>query len=134
MEIRQFRVVIRSSNFERAMKFYAGALALPQIQSWNREDERGAVFQAGAALLEVLGPPASEDPRLNDERFVGQGPLIKATLVFDVPSAEAAYRDISFREKNIPGGLQKDDQGRMTFVTHDPDNIRVIFREPGAQP
>ena len=66
MEIRQFRVVIRSSNFERAMKFYAGALALPQIQSWNRDDERGAVFQAGAALLEVLGPPASEDPRLND--------------------------------------------------------------------
>ena len=132
MEIRQFRVVIRASNFERAMKFYSGALALPQIQSWNREDQRGAIFQAGSALLEVIGPPASEDPRMTDERFVGQGPLIKTTLVFDVPSAEAAFRDISFREKNIPGGLQKDDQGRMTFVTHDPDNIRVVFREPGA--
>jgi len=103
MEIRQFRVVIRSSNFEHAMKFYAGALALPQIESWNREDERGAVFQAGAALLEVLGPPASEDPRDSDERFVGQGPLIKATLVFDVPSAQKAYEEIQFREKNIPG-------------------------------
>ena len=39
MEIRQFRVMIRASNFERATKFYGGALALPQLQSWNREDE-----------------------------------------------------------------------------------------------
>ena len=51
---------------------------------------------------EVLGPPASEDPRDSDERFVGQGPLIKATLVFDVPSAQKAYEEIQFREKNIP--------------------------------
>lgn len=129
MEIRQFRVVIRASNFERAMKFYEGALALPRLDTWDRDDQRGAVFQAGSTLLEVVGPPAGEDPRANDERFTGQGPLIKTTLVFDVPSAQQAFDEIFFREKNIPGGFQKDDRGRMTFVTHDPDNIRVVFRE-----
>jgi catechol 2,3-dioxygenase-like lactoylglutathione lyase family enzyme len=133
MEIRQFRVMIRASNFERATKFYGGALALPQLQSWNREDERGAVYQAGSAIVEVVGPPVNEDPRSNDERFKSQGPRIQATLVFDVASAEQAFHDISFREKNIPGGLEKDDQGRLTFVTHDPDNIRIIFREPGSR-
>jgi catechol 2,3-dioxygenase-like lactoylglutathione lyase family enzyme len=132
MEIRQFRVVIRTSNFERATKFYGDALALPRLQSWTRENERGAVYQAGAALVEVLGPPASEDPRLNDERFKAQGPRIQATLVFEVPSAQKAFDDIFFREKNIPGGLQKDDQGRLTFITHDPDNVQIVFRETGA--
>ena len=73
MEIREFRVVVRASNFERAMKFYGDALALPQIQSWNRDDERGAVFQAGSALIEVVGPPVNEDPRVNDESSAPRG-------------------------------------------------------------
>lgn len=132
MEIRQLRVVIRASNFEKAIKFYEGALALPRLQGWDRDDQRGVAFQAGSAVLEVIGPPASEDPRFNDERFTGQGPLIKTTIVLEVQSAQQAYDEVFFREKNIPGGLQKDDQGRMTFVTHDPDNIRVVFRESGS--
>ena len=129
MEIRQFRVVIRATNYERALKFYGDALALPRVQTWDREDGRGAVFQAGSALIEILGRPASEDPRLRDERFDTAGPRVKTTLVFDVPSAQKAYEEIQFREKNIPGGLQNDDQGRMTFVTHDPDDLRIVFRE-----
>ena len=132
MEIRQSRVVIRTANFERAMKFYAVALALPQVQSWNRETERGAVFQAGATLIEILGAPAGEDVRLNDERFKAQGPRIQLSLVLDVPSAQQAFDEIFFREKNIPGGMEKDDQGRLTFVTHDPDNLRIVLRETGA--
>ena len=132
MEILQSRVVIRTANFERAMKFYAVALALPQVQSWNRETERGAVFQAGATLIEILGAPAGEDVRLNDERFKAQGPRIQLSLVLDVPSAQQAFDEIFFREKNIPGGMEKDGEGRLTFVTHDPDNLRIVLRETGA--
>ena len=129
MEIRQFRVVIRTKNLERALKFYGGALALPQVQSWDREDGRGATFQAGSAIVEVLGRPGSEDPRLNDERFDPEGPLTKTALTFDVASAQQAFDEISFREKNIPGGLRKDDDGKLMFETHDPDGIRVRFKE-----
>ena len=129
MEIRQFRVVIRAKSFERAVKFYGDALALPKLQSWDREEGQGAVFQAGSALLEILGRPAGEDPRLRDERFETEEPHIKTALIFDVPSADRAYEEILYREKNIPGGLQRDAQGRLTFVTHDPDNVRIVFRE-----
>jgi hypothetical protein len=132
MEIREIRVVIRASSFERATKFYGDALALPQIHSWNRDTERGAVYQAGSALIEVVGPPVNEDPRANDEKFKAQGPRIQAAIVFDVASARQAFDEISSRERNIPGGFETDSQGRMTFATHDPDNIRVIFRETGA--
>lgn len=132
MEIRQFRVVVRTGNFDRAMKFYGESLALPKLQSWDTEDMQGALFQAGSAVLEIQGPPASQDPRLTDERFNPQGPLTKTKIVFIVPSAQKAYDEIYFREKNIPGGLRKDDDGALMFETHDPDGIRVAFKEPAA--
>src|SRR3954454_23152316 len=77
MEIRQFRVVVRVSSFERGLKFYGDALALPKIQSWERDDQRGVVFLAGSSLIEMLGPPAGEDPRRGDERYNPQGPRIQ---------------------------------------------------------
>jgi len=132
MEIRQFRVVIRTTRFDGALKFYGDSLALPRLQSWGREDARGALFQAGSAVVEIVGPPAGQDPRLNDERFDPQGPLTKTKLVFLVPSAQHAYDDIFFREKNIPGGLLKDDDGVLMFETHDPDGLRVVFKESGG--
>ena len=131
MEIRQFRVVVRALYFDRAMKFYGDSLALPRLQTWEREDGRGALFQAGSALLEVLGPPADEDPRTFDERFADHGPLTKISLLFEVPSAQQAFDEIFFRDKNIPGGLRKDDDGALIFETHDPDGVRVVFREMG---
>ncbi|HEV2855523.1 MAG TPA: VOC family protein [Thermoanaerobaculia bacterium] len=132
MEIRQFRVVVRTSNYDRAMKFYGESLALPKLQSWDNEDMRVVLFQAGSAVVEIQGPPASQDPRLTDERFRPQGPLTKTKIVFIVPSAQQAYDEIYFREKNIPGGLRKDDDGALMFETHDPDGIRVAFKEPAG--
>src|SRR4030095_483320 len=131
MEIRQFRVVIRTTRFDRALKFYGDSLALPRLQSWDREDARGALFQAGSAVVEIVGPPAGQDPRLHHERFHPQGPRTKPKLVFLVPAAQQAYDEIFFREKNIPGGLLKDDDGILMFETHDPDGLRVVFKESG---
>ncbi|HSS49056.1 MAG TPA: VOC family protein [Thermoanaerobaculia bacterium] len=133
MEIRQFRVVVRAMYFERARKFYGESLALPRLQGWEREGARGAIFQAGSAILEIIGPPASEDPRrVHDERFESMGPQNKVSLVFEVSSAQKAFEEIQFRERNIPGGLRKDDDGVLIFETHDPDGVRVVFKETGA--
>lgn len=130
MEIRQFRVVIRAKRFERTCRFYEASLALPRLQSWDREDSRGARFQAGSAVIEVLGrPAASEGPLAYDETYDYVGPEHKVVLVFQVPSAQKAYDEIFFRDKNIPGGLRTDADGVLLFETHDPDGVRVIFRE-----
>jgi len=129
MEIRQFRVVIRAKSFERTCRFYGESLALPRLQSWDREDGRGALFQAGSGVVEVLGRPAGEEPKARDESYDFQGPEQKMTLLLVVPSAEQAYQEARFRDKNIPGGLRKDTDGHLLFVTHDPDGVHVIFRE-----
>jgi catechol 2,3-dioxygenase-like lactoylglutathione lyase family enzyme len=130
MEIRQFRVVVRAKNFDRTCDFYSKTLSFPQLQSWDREDERGAVYQAGAAVVQVLGrPAAAEASRAFDETYDYQGPHHKLTLALLVPSAEAAFNEAHFRDKNIPGGLRKDADGGLIFETHDPDGVKVVFKQ-----
>lgn len=129
MEIRHFRVVVRAKSFERTCRFYGETLALPRLQNWEREDGRGALFQAGAAIVEVLGRPAGSNGRQRDESFDYQGPHHKMVLVFEVPSAEKAYEELLFRDKNIPGGLRTEADGSLLFDTHDPDGVRILYKQ-----
>jgi hypothetical protein len=132
MEIRQFRVVIRAKNFELTCRYYGETLALPRLQSWDGETSRGALYQAGSAQIEVLGRPATESASVRDETFEYQGPRQKMTLTFVVPSAEKAYEEGLFRDKNIPGGLRRESDGTLIFETHDPDGVRIVFRQAEA--
>ncbi len=127
MDIRQFRVVVRAKSFERTSRFYGESLALPRLQTWEREDGRGALFQAGSGAIEVLGSPSGV--RFQDEDFAYQGPAHKLTLTLIVPSAEKAFEEISFRDRNIPGGLRRDGDGALIFETHDPDGVKIIFKQ-----
>jgi hypothetical protein len=130
MELRQFRIVVRAKNFERTCRFYGESLAFPRLQSWDREDERGALLQAGGAVVQVLGRPASaEGSRSFDESYDYQGPHHKMTLALIVPSAETAYQEAHFRDKNIAGGLRRDTDGGLIFETHDPDGVKVVFKQ-----
>jgi catechol 2,3-dioxygenase-like lactoylglutathione lyase family enzyme len=128
MEIRQFRVVLRARDFDRTCRFYGEVLALPRLQSWDRENGRGALFQAGAGAIEVLGRPHGIDTG-RDEAFDYQGPQHKMQIVLTVPSAEKAYEELIFRDRNIPGGLHPESDGTMVFESHDPDGVKVFFRQ-----
>jgi catechol 2,3-dioxygenase-like lactoylglutathione lyase family enzyme len=129
MEIRQFRVVIRAKFFERTTRFYGESLAFPRLQSWDREDGRGALFQAGSGVVEIIGRASDADTRGRDEAFDTQGPRTKVTIALVVPSAEQAYQECLFRDKNIPGGLRKDEGGTLLFETHDPEGVKIFFKQ-----
>lgn len=130
MELRQFRVIVRARDFDRTCRFYGETLMLPRLQSWDREVGRGALFQAGTGAIEVLGRAreAQHGDEL-DEAFDYQGPDQKMVLVVTVPSAEKAYEELIFRDRNIPGGLRPDSDGVLVFETHDPDGVRIVFRQ-----
>ncbi len=129
MEIRQFRVAVKARDFDRTCRFYGETLALPRLQSWDRENGRGAIFQAGTGMIEVRGRAHGTESGGFDEEFDYQGPKQKLEVVVIVPSAEKAYEELIFRNKNIPGGLRPDPDGVLVFETHDPDGVRIIFRQ-----
>jgi len=128
MEIRQFRVVVRARDFDRTCRFYGETLALPRLKNWDRDNGRGALYQAGAGAVEVLGMPHGAEGGRH-ENFDYQGPKQKLEIVVTVPSAEKAYEELIFRDRNIPGGLRPDPDGTLVFETHDPDGVRIIFRQ-----
>ena len=128
MEISQFRVVIRARNFEVTCRFYGETLALPRMQSWDREDGRGALYQAGAGVVEIQGQ-AHGSTAARDEAYDYQGPQQKLMLNLVVPSAEKAYEELLFRDRNLPGGLRQERDGSLVFETHDPDGVKVLFRQ-----
>lgn len=128
MDIRQFRVSIRAKHFKRTCEFYGETLALPKIDSWQTDELRGALYQAGTGVIEVIGRVSEASPSTRDEIFEYTGPQQKMVITVIVPSAEKAYQDGQFREKNIPGGLRRDERGDMIFTTHDPDGVQIVFR------
>jgi catechol 2,3-dioxygenase-like lactoylglutathione lyase family enzyme len=130
MDIRQFRVVLRAKHFDRTCSFYGETLALPRLGEWERDGLRGARFEAGTGALEVIGR-AVESPDRGDEDFDYVGPKQKLTLNLLVPSADKAYETLLFRDRNIPGGLREDPAGGILFETHDPDGVKILFREGG---
>ena len=130
MQIRQFRVVLKAKNFDRTCNFYGEVLALPRLQSRDDEEGRGALFQAGTGAVEVIGRP--RDSQGFDEEFDYQGPQHKLVLSWIVPSAERAYEELLFRDKNVPGGLRRGADGVLAFETHDPDGVRILLREEGG--
>lgn len=128
MEIRQFRVVVRARSFARSCRFYGESLSLPSLGSRALAGGREAVYQAGPAEVAVLGRSEEEEEDAYDEAFDLEGPLLKLTLELQVPSPEKAYEEALFRDKNIPGGLRHDADGRLVFETHDPDGVKIVLR------
>ncbi len=129
MEIQEFRVVLRARDFDATNRFYGEILGLPHLRRWDDDSGRGVLYQAGTALIEILGRQPGPPGTYGQDEFNYQGPLHKMTLTLRVPSAEGAYEQLIFREKNIPGGLKHLPDGKLAFETHDPDGVKILFLE-----
>ncbi len=129
MEIRQFRVAVKARRFDRTCHFYTDILGLPRLRSWEGKRGRGALFQAGPGVVEVLGRTRDSESGDRNEAFDHQGPEHKLTITLVVPSAEQAYERLLLNDRNIPGGLMTLDDGTLAFETHDPDGVKIRLCE-----
>ncbi len=129
MEIAQSRVVVKARNFDATNRFYEQVLAFPRLGNWDSGTNRGALYQAGGLVIEVHGRARDDEYGGRDEVYDYQGPDQKMVIDLIVPSAEEAYEELITRERNIPGGLRQDADGSMVFETHDPDGVKIAFRQ-----
>lgn len=126
MEIREFRATLKAKDFDRTCQFYGQVLALPRLSSRDSAEGRSAIYQVGPGQIEVTGTSRSQGKDRRTDYHSPQAPMV---LTFVVASADAVYKELIFRDRNIPGGLQKDAAGRTVFGTHDPDGVRILFVE-----
>lgn len=129
MEIEQFRVTVKAREFENTCRFYGETLALPQVGEWERTGLAGRLYQAGPAVIEVVGRAPGSPLRPDDAVFEYRGPDQKLVLRVAVPSPRKTYDELIFRNQNIPGGMLEDEDGTAVFQTRDPDGVRIIFHE-----
>ena len=128
MDIRQFRVALKARRFDQTCRFYTEILGLLRLRSWEGSAGRGALFQAGPGVIEVLGRSRdSEGDR--DEAYDYQGPEHEMSVTLVVPSAERAYERLLLNDRNIPGGLMTLRDGTLAFETHDPDGVKIRLCE-----
>lgn len=129
MEIEQFRITVKARDFERTCRFYGETLALPKGGEWERTGLVGRLYQAGPAVIEVVGRAPGAPRRTDDEVFEFRGPDQKLVLHLVVPSPQATYDELIFRNQNIPGGMREDEDGSTVFQTRDPDGVPIVFRK-----
>lgn len=129
MEIEQFRITLKARDYERTRSFYGEVLALPELGTFEREDLRGTLFQAGPGAVEVLGRVPGAGRRPDHEEFEYRGPDQKMIVTLVVPSPEKAYDELIFRDRSVPGGLRQEGDGATVFETHDPDGVKVVLRK-----
>lgn len=131
MEIVQSRVIVKARNFDATDHFYAQVLGFPGLGKWDTEEGRRALYQAGGMTIEILGRRRADEHGGRDEAYDHQGPDHKMVIELIVPSAIKAYEELLFRDRNIPGGLHEDADGSKVFETHDPDGVKIAFRDRG---
>ncbi len=124
MEIREFRATLKAKDFDRTCHFYGVVLALPRLSSSDGAGGRSAVYQAGAGQIEVTGLARGKDRNLG--YHPPDAPMV---LTCVVASADEIYKELIFRERNIPGGLRKDGTGKTVYQTNDPDGVKILFVE-----
>ncbi|NUR71874.1 MAG: VOC family protein [Hamadaea sp.] len=99
------------ADFERSAHHYGGLLGLPVIDHWQRDGERGAVYDVGGGRLEIVQTTRPAKP-----------PGLALELP-DRPSVDAVHLAAGVAAETTPEQFPR---GHYGFVLADPDGNRVL--------
>lgn len=121
----KFRFAYTTSSYEETCAFYRETLELQTAFAWDRsDDDKGTLFIAGEALIELLQKPIKENACIDGLDYrTPQG----AFIVIQVSNIEDLYeslhsKNISFKEK-----LVKQSWGQTSFTITDPNGVFILF-------
>lgn len=83
----EFRVALTVSDYARLERIYREGLGLDEGHIWTKDGEKGTIFDAGRATLEIFDESAAATV---DQVEVGQRVSGQVRFAFQVPDVEAA--------------------------------------------
>jgi catechol 2,3-dioxygenase-like lactoylglutathione lyase family enzyme len=86
-EVIEFRVALTVSNYEKLEALYRVGLGLEAGHIWTKDGDKGIIFDAGRATLEIFDEAAAATV---DQVEVGQRVSGQVRFAFQVPDVDAA--------------------------------------------
>ncbi len=119
MEVLSSRILLRPSNPERSIEFYATTLGLPIYREFGSGAARGVVFFLGGGFLEVSG-----------RSDAGPGPV---ELWLQVRDLVACHRELRASGVTILEPPERRPWGLDEMWIADPDGLRIAVIEVPAE-
>ena len=120
-----FRFTYFTDKYQETFEFYEKLLGLEMTHYWDRnEHDKGAVFGAGAGLIEILHRPEDENHTYAGLDYrVPQG----AFMCIQVWNIDELFE--SWKAKGVPFKLEIMDQpwGHRSFYVKDPNDLILTF-------
>jgi predicted enzyme related to lactoylglutathione lyase len=116
MEVLSSRVLVRPTDFERSLRFYAESLGLHVYRQWSSGSTRGVVSFLGGGFLELSGSSRTEA----DE---------SVALWLQVRDVDAVGRDLEEAGVDIIELPTDKPWGLREMQIRDPDGMRIVIVE-----
>ncbi len=120
-----FRFSYFTDQYAETYSFYAEQLGFPLAHSWDRNaDDKGALFRAGAGLIEILHRPEEEE-----HRSAGLDYRIPQGVFMGIQVRDAGERFAKYQSAGIPFEQEITDQdwGHRSFSVVEPNGLILFF-------
>jgi catechol 2,3-dioxygenase-like lactoylglutathione lyase family enzyme len=114
----ELRVLVGTTDLDRATAFYGELLALPVRERWDDDDGRAVLFGVGpAGVIEVI----EDSPHHPARRAAG------VSLAIEVDDVDAVHERLRSAGLAIREPLEDRPWGHRTFGIDDPDGLPLVF-------
>ena len=119
----QFRFAYFTQRYDETAAFYRDGLGFGLVGGWDRGPEnRGALFQAAAGIIEVMAQPVAGKEGLWDAR-----PPQGAMMLIEVEDVAKLYAEVQTRGLTITHELQDQSWGHTSFCVEEPNGLTVYL-------
>ena len=120
-----FRFTYFTDKYDETWQFYEDKLGFSLEHSWDRNDhDKGALFKAGAGLIEILLRPNEEEHRYPGVDYRSPQGAFMCIQVWDVDARFEQYKS-----KGVPFKQEIADQpwGHRGFYVVEPNGLVLFF-------
>ncbi len=128
--VREVRVALTVDDFEGAASLYGGALGLPVVKKWHGPEGRGAIFDAGAATVEILDRAAAERVDRVEAGGAASGPV---RLAFEVTDLEASAAAVQGSGAQALNGAVQTPWGDLNRRLRTPEGLQLTLFRPDEE-
>lgn len=121
----KFRFTYFTDKYSETFEFYEKTLKFPLAHAWDRsKEDKGALFEAGDGLIEILHLPNSETEKTPGLDYRKPQGVFMCIQVFDIDDRFESYKSmgIPFQEK-----LTNQSWGHRSFSIREPNGLTLFF-------